>query len=682
MTIPRRARISITFTDYWLGGTGGSGKGDVDVAAYRDDAKCPAMPMTQIKGTLRETARDHGVWSEAALERYFGRQLEEGDERPELQAAIRFAGDAMLATQDQNWFAANDAARSALFSTLRSTALNESGVAKNQSLRSVEVCHPCSIVKEVEWVCPGEPDTNWIADLSLLCQLTFAFGRMKNDGLGRATASCVAIDDLSKGDVQTPTDAIILTLIPEDAASFSRHNATEGLHQSHAAPPGSALWGWAISKLYGDDKAQAYELFHSGKVKFSDAVPLIDRDSPAFPNPVTLLYAKHDGTPISKDGLDTDKLYLNREDFKSGPGKEKKQAESLKGYHISRALNQTAKTGRNHRLRTAISEGKAKDGQLFGTEFVKAPTGYRATIEGSDDHLKIIAEAFPDGGRIFLGRARNSGYGGAYTCKWEGQNPWPAGETVKGNEAALWCLSDMALVDDFGMPCIEPAGKDFGLDGWTLDLTKSSINTRRFAPWNRTEGGRSGEICVIEAGSVLCYTRPEGDAGEHALKSIVGLHQERGFGRVTLMPAIGKEVSAPPAQPSAPSRGVSNFQKTVEARAALLDTRKRDAYLKLLLNAVKKVAAKGPTRTQWSKLSRAARRSKNVAELLAEISVGGREELKDPSWAKGGLQKGIARVQNSKIGKNLPYQQLRFAVDQIVKTAKEHAPKGDQGDWS
>jgi hypothetical protein len=692
MSIPRRARISITFTDYWLGGTGGSGKGDIDVAAYRDDAKCPAMPMTQIKGTLRETARDHGVWDQTLLEQYFGKAGEGGDSGEE--AAIRFAGDATLEKSDHDWFDANDAARTALFSRLRSTALNEKGVARNQSLRTVEVCHPCTIVKEVDWVGDGEPDANWIEDLNLLCQLTFAFGRMKNDGLGRATASCEAVGDVSGGEVQTPTGSITLTLIPEDAASFSRHNATEGVHQSHAAPPGSALWGWAISKLYGDDKEQAYDLFHSGKVRFSDAVPLIGGDIPAFPNPMTLLYAKHDGLPLKTGQLDSSRLSRNRDEFSSKPENAKKQAESLKGYHISLALNQTAKTGRNHRLRTAHMDRKAEDGKLFGTEFVKAAAGYRATIESDDpEQLKIIATAFPDGGRIFLGRARSSGYGGAYTCKWEvkDKKPWPAPATVTGNSAALWCLSDIALVDDFGMPCFEPTGSVFGLYGWTLDLPNSSINTRRFAPWNRTEGGRSSEICVIEAGSVLCYKRG-GASSKSAIESIVGLYKERGFGRVTLMPEFGPRITTDGSNASGKTPPSEGLQTRAQAYADAQDTAARDAWLQPLLAELPSMAkAKGaPSKTQWSHVRNANHASLGVDALRSALGFdrSDHKPLDDKRWQGSGLRAWLMaalsapKVANKVDPKNLPDRQLRFAVDQIVKTAKEHAPKGDGGDRS
>ena len=111
------ATLSITFTSWWLGGTGGSGKGDLDVVAYRDQWGCPALPMTQIKGTLRETA--DRFWDSKRVIDWFGGEGSDG------QSQIRFSGDASLLAEQAKWFGYEDnhAKRATLFSAIRSTAL-------------------------------------------------------------------------------------------------------------------------------------------------------------------------------------------------------------------------------------------------------------------------------------------------------------------------------------------------------------------------------------------------------------------------------------------------------------------------------------------------------------------------------------------------------------------------------
>jgi hypothetical protein len=177
------ATLSITFTSWWLGGTGGSGKGDLDVVAYRDQWGCPALPMTQIKGTLRETA--DRFWDNDKVLYWFGSKGSGG------QSCLRFSGDAGLPEDQALWFDYKDnhAQRATLFSAIRSTALTD-GVAKSDTLRTVEVAIPCTISRSITWVGDEEP-TQWWKDIDQLCALTFAFGRFKNDGIGRAIAKCV-----------------------------------------------------------------------------------------------------------------------------------------------------------------------------------------------------------------------------------------------------------------------------------------------------------------------------------------------------------------------------------------------------------------------------------------------------------------------------------------------------------
>ena len=249
----KRATISITFTDYWLSSTGGSGKGDLDMTAYRDAYQCPAMPMTQIKGSLRETAEM--VLGSARAVALFG------GEGSNSQSQIRFVGDATLPDDVRGWFGHgnNRAALAALFGRLRSTAINECGVAESRTLRTLEVAVPMTLNAVVEWI-EGTPDPEWVDDLNAICQLTFAFGHGKNDGLGRALAMCKAIPAEGQSEDAGHPDwsgcaSILLTLTPQDRAVFSNRNANLGEHESLAGPPGSALWGWAIGKLRGDDAA-------------------------------------------------------------------------------------------------------------------------------------------------------------------------------------------------------------------------------------------------------------------------------------------------------------------------------------------------------------------------------------------------------------------------------------------
>ncbi len=176
----RKARITIEFIDYWLSGTGRAGEGDVDAVAHRDRFDCPAMPMSQIKGQLRESAARLGC---DALLKLFGA---EGDQ----EGALAFRGEATIGDAAGRRFANNRAARAQLFRRIASTRINEKGVAAEDMLRKVEVAVPLTVTGTVYWAASGKPDPNWPELLDKACAATLAFGKLKTDGYGRAIAKC------------------------------------------------------------------------------------------------------------------------------------------------------------------------------------------------------------------------------------------------------------------------------------------------------------------------------------------------------------------------------------------------------------------------------------------------------------------------------------------------------------
>lgn len=186
-----RAVISIRFLDWWHAGTGHSGAGDADMIAYRDRFGCPAMPMTQVKGILRETATEFGLLTQRDIDTFFGEKSLPGVTVNAQGAAIAFSGDASLSRDEQAWFGANSGCQGTLFGWLRSTAIDDrTGSAKAETLRSIEVCAPMMLCRTVEWIGDDDPPANWAEQLDLVCAMTPVFGKQSRDGLGRAIAHC------------------------------------------------------------------------------------------------------------------------------------------------------------------------------------------------------------------------------------------------------------------------------------------------------------------------------------------------------------------------------------------------------------------------------------------------------------------------------------------------------------
>ena len=337
-----------------------------------------------------------------------------------------------------------------------------------------------------------------------------------------------------------------LLLTPERAAVFSRNSTTEGAHKTLLGPPGGALLGWAAAGgRYDDFKGAAWTIFHSGRVRFSNATPLTDNGEPAWPAPQILTYPKT-GPKAFVDGR------LNQAaDVRIGrPNDDTKQREVMKG--LLSASFKTVRTTTGGRLRTALERGAAAPGRLFGYAHIEPgeDTLYAAAIEADDGALsdlewRTLVAAF-DGKVLSLGRGAGTSYGGGYACEardGEGLDLWPRGRCAQadGKRVRVWALSDCALLDERGMPTFRPTSEALGLpNGGILDERESAISARRYAPWNRTLKGRDLDRQVIEAGSVFTFRYANGVPWDSDGPGSVGLWREAGLGRIWVSPPFLK----------------------------------------------------------------------------------------------------------------------------------------------
>lgn len=187
------AAITIKFVDWWMSGTGRAGSGDVDAVPHRDRFGCPAMPMTQVKGQLRESAErlarpQVAGWSDDLVVALFGKEENNA-------GALAFRGDAALDETTARWLAKKRTARAQLSRRIFATKIDKYGAAEDDTLRSVEAAVPLTLSGKVYWIGPGNPIVNWVVLLDAACAATLSFGKLKTDGYGRAVASCKPINE-------------------------------------------------------------------------------------------------------------------------------------------------------------------------------------------------------------------------------------------------------------------------------------------------------------------------------------------------------------------------------------------------------------------------------------------------------------------------------------------------------
>ncbi len=413
----------------------------------------------------------------------------------------------------------------------------------------------------------------------------------------------------------------------EDAV-FSARSATEGGHESLDRIPGATLLGAAAARLYDDLGDAAFTAFHSGRVRFGDGLPLSETGEVGYPvprcwhHPKTLspgvtgrLLARRITNFLHADGL---------------VGHAEAQPKQLRDGYATES-GRWLKPRHDLRIKTAIeaSTGRAAEGQLFGYDALHRGQRFRAFLEADEaveaDLLERIAEALT--GEVLLGRSRSAEYGRTRITRTEAELP-RSGDPA-GDRLTLWLLADLALVDAYGQPTLQPEPGHFGVDDGEVLWDRTFLRARRYSPWNAKRGGHDRERLVLEAGGVITLKAPKGYDREGLIARLgrgVGLYREAGLGRLWPDPPLlaGRQpefaparaaprAPAPPPSPSHPliawleDQDIGWKQRAEEAARVFVEDYRRLIEAARRLNGIPQQADFGPSRSQWGTVMQTAK---------------------------------------------------------------------------
>ncbi|MBD3161182.1 MAG: hypothetical protein GF355_04835 [Candidatus Eisenbacteria bacterium] len=406
-----------------------------------------------------------------------------------------------------------------------------------------------------------------------------------------------------------------------------------GVHHTLEYIRGSNLLGAAAAKVYDSLGPLAYDAFHSGRVRFLDALLLVD-GSPALPIPFGWLYPK--GSKYLSDRRLVEEHVYSINHLEIGEAGKLKLQPLKSGFFLFDGRHATASS--HYRLKSSIERslrGRPDQGALFGYESLAAGTRWLARIEiddgiGStiDEHLR---SAFDDR-LIWLGCSRAAEYGRTHVKIVDDlpslEPPDPTGTATR---VAVCLESDTALRDpETGEPTLSARPSHFGLpDSWKLMPFRSMIATREYSPYNGKRRHRDIERLVFCRGSVLTFEGdPSVDLEERrkAICSGVGYDREAGLGRARLNPWY--MASKHPSFGTAPEREIVVQKSAAPATPLALwmstrlseETNRVAAYrqaegaarkLISISKALQKDRRQTPTRSQWNRLAAAARRHYN-----------------------------------------------------------------------
>ena len=172
----------LEFFSYWHCGSGLSAGADVDQLAVKDENGLPFVPGKTIKGLIREAAEElsglNPDYYAAAndLDTVFGKAP--SLDNPDSQGCAFFS-NAEFPNSDKRKII-NEGLAKYLFDRINSTAIDESGIAKEHSLRRMEVVLPCILTGEIHNI----PE-NVAATITDALRFVKRLGENRNRGLGR-----------------------------------------------------------------------------------------------------------------------------------------------------------------------------------------------------------------------------------------------------------------------------------------------------------------------------------------------------------------------------------------------------------------------------------------------------------------------------------------------------------------
>lgn len=361
---------------------------------------------------------------------------------------------------------------------------------------------------------------------------------------------------------------------------ISGQAATVGAHQSLDYISGSSILGLLAGKLYAQLSAdEAFTVFHSGKVRFLNALPVVN-DEVALPVPMSLHNFK--GESYEQDGRLLDKQVFDVS--KISPSElGNRQPVQLRNFYVSHS-GQKIIPAKEQTLKTAIDkkQNRAAQGQLFGYEALSSGQQFGFCIQADDDVDDALVQKVIDNlqGVAHLGRSRSSQFGKVNISKTDAVKQ---DSPKQANILTLWLTSDMCL-HDHGQATFLVKPESLSLPAGTKWISgQSFVRTRRYSSFNNYRKHYDKERQVITQGSILRFELPQ-DANFNEicqkLQQGVGLYTEQGLGQVVINPAILQDIypvwqnsaKKSPAQAQVVQQPNSLLVKTLQKRANILQT--------------------------------------------------------------------------------------------------------------
>lgn len=171
----------------WHCGTGLTAGADVDLICIKDDYGLPIIPGKTLKGLLKEAAKyykkydNENNWNDF-LKKSFGEQT--NNESEQSDKGEYFFSNATLSQKIIDEIKKDKNKKETLYRQISSTSIDNNGIAKEHSLRKIEVAIPLTLFAKIDNI--KEDD---VEKLEKCFKLVKRLGTNRNRGLGRCKFS-------------------------------------------------------------------------------------------------------------------------------------------------------------------------------------------------------------------------------------------------------------------------------------------------------------------------------------------------------------------------------------------------------------------------------------------------------------------------------------------------------------
>lgn len=522
-------KYKLEFYSPWHCGSGMGGHDDSDFVPILDKDGIPFVPGKTIKGLFREaSAFLHGddftkhvfgsasvkgnllssegsaIWSNAELSNSLkAKVISEGlsDVLLESRYFIKIQNDGSLQTE-------------------------------KKSLRRGEYVIPLTLYGTISHV--DENDLNKLKDcMGYIKQM----GLQRNRGFGRCSFTMVGqpkpIENTKAGIIQKQNEYCFLCKLLSPII-LNTTGATENNIDTLEYIPGSNFLGIA-AKDYESFGEYAFDIFHSGKVRFGNAYPSDGNGLKSLPIPANWFVPK--GKSL-KDGV----IYTTPEQCREVQAKEQpKQVRSGFFFPDDTVIGFNGEISKSFSLKSAYDseKRKSKDSQMFGYTALISGTDWIFSLKVDDSiPLDIIQKLIGSLiGRKQIGRSKTSQYGSVeislISCS---ESKKSSKQSSFDNLHYIYAASCLAFIDDFGEPTLLPTISDLGFDkNAYIDMEHSKVLYREYCQWNGIRKSRDSIRLVISPGSVFAV-KSDTPPNLNTINAGVGIYKSEGFGEVLYNP--------------------------------------------------------------------------------------------------------------------------------------------------